>query len=211
MDGTLFDTEKLRLQLFKQASKTLRGFELSDEYLLACLGLNEDSAAQLAQQYYAQDIGFHEIRQYVHVLEQQYVAQNGVPLKAGVLELLQAFKAREIKIALATSNRRCTVKDYLQRSGLDQFFEVVVCGDEVQNGKPHPEIFLKVVQKLDVSAQHCFMFEDSENGLHSAYQAGGVTVLIPDIKPATAQMRSQADYIYASLADVLADLDCLMN
>ena len=48
-------------------------------------------------------------------------------------------------------------------------------------------------------------------GCISAYQAGGVTVLIPDIKPATAQMLSQADYIYASLADVLADLDCLMR
>lgn len=185
MDGTLFDTEILRLQLFKHASKALRGFELSDEYLLASLGLNEESSAQLARQYYAQDIGFDEIRQYVHVLEQHYVAQNGVPLKAGVLELLQAFKAREIKIGLATSNRRRAVEDYLQRSHLDHFFEVVVCGDEVKQGKSHPEIFQNVAQQLNCLPAECFMFEDSENGFKSAHEAGGMTVFIEDIKPPT--------------------------
>ncbi|RKG38850.1 HAD hydrolase-like protein, partial [Acinetobacter rongchengensis] len=85
MDGTMFDTERLRFQTLKQASKELIGVEFSDAYLMACLGLSATSALKLAQQEYAEDIPYTEIRKRADALELDAVRQFGVPIKKGLL------------------------------------------------------------------------------------------------------------------------------
>jgi beta-phosphoglucomutase-like phosphatase (HAD superfamily) len=67
-------------------------------------------------------------------------------------------------MAVATSSRRAIAEEYLINANVYKFFDLLVCGDEVEKGKPHPEIFLKAAQKLNLQPQQCLMFEDSENG-----------------------------------------------
>jgi len=77
----------------------------------------------------------------------------------------------------------------------------VVCGDEVQNGKPAPDIFLAAAKKLEVEPQDCLVFEDSDNGVKAAHKAGMTIILIPDLKQPSKEIAQMAYKVYSSLLE----------
>lgn len=207
MDGTMFDTERLRFQTLKQASQELIGVSFSDAYLMACLGLSATSAHQLAKQQYGEDIPYAQIRKRADELELESVRNFGVPIKKGLVQVLERLRKSGLRMAVATSSRRLIAEEYLINANVYKFFDVLVCGDEVQQGKPHPEIFLSAAEKLNLPSSECLMFEDSENGITSAYDAGGVTILLQDIKEPNSNMLAKTDYFFESMYDCLHQLD----
>lgn len=207
MDGTMFDTERLRFQTLQQASRELIGVEFSESYLIQCLGLSARSAEQLAKERYGQDVPYAEIRQRADVLELEHVRHHGVPIKKGLLQVLERLRKAGLKMAVATSSRRAIAEEYLINANVYKFFDVLVCGDEIRQGKPHPEIFISAAEKINLSPAQCLMFEDSENGLRSAYDAGGMTVLFKDIKIPNESMLAQAQYYYETVEDFLGELN----
>ena len=207
MDGTMLDTERLRFKTLKQASKELIEQEFSDDYLIKCLGLSAKTAEQLAKQYYGDDIPYSAIRKRADELELEYVRQYGVPIKKGLIQVLERLRKCGLRMAVATSSRRAIAEEYLINANIYKFFDLLVCGDEVEYGKPHPEIFIQAAQKLNLQPQQCFMFEDSENGICSASDAGGITVLFKDIKEPNDNMRSKARFYYAEMYEYLHELD----
>lgn len=207
MDGTMFDTERLRFQTLQQASRELIGVEFSESYLIQCLGLSARSAEQLAKERYGQDVPYAEIRQRADVLELEHVRHHGVPIKKGLLQVLERLRKAGLKMAVATSSRRAIAEEYLINANVYKFFDVLVCGDEIRQGKPHPEIFISAAEKINLSPAQCLMFEDSENGLRSAYDAGGMTVLFKDIKIPNESMLAQAQYYYETVEDFLTELN----
>ena len=158
MDGTMFDTERLRFQTLKQASQELIGQAFSDEYLMQCLGLSAKTAEQLAQQQYGLDIPYQEIRQRADQLELEMVRKEGVPIKKGLVQVLERLRKSGLRMAVATSSRRAIAEEYLINANVYKFFDVLVCGDEVEHGKPHPEIFEKAAEKLNLDTSQCLMF-----------------------------------------------------
>ena len=207
MDGTMFDTERLRFQTLKQASQELIGQAFSDEYLMQCLGLSAKTAEQLAQQQYGLDIPYQEIRQRADQLELETVRKEGVPIKKGLVQVLERLRKSGLRMAVATSSRRAIAEEYLINANVYKFFDVLVCGDEVEHGKPHPEIFEKAAEKLNLDTSQCLMFEDSENGITSAHAAGGMTILLKDIKAPNDNMLSKADFYFETMYECLEDLD----
>ncbi len=81
MDGTMFDTERLRFQTLKQASQELIGQEFSDDYLMQCLGLSAKTAEQLAQKIYGTEVPYQTIRKRADELELEFVRNQGYRLK----------------------------------------------------------------------------------------------------------------------------------
>jgi mannitol-1-phosphate/altronate dehydrogenase len=110
-------------------------------------------------------------------------------------------------MAVATSSRRAIAEEYLINANVYKFFDLLVCGDEVEQGKPHPEIFIKAAQRLNLQPQQCLMFEDSENGINSASEAGGITILLKDIKEPSDQMLAQTKFYYQDMNECLNALD----
>ena len=207
MDGTMFDTERLRFQTLKQASLELTSVEFSESYLMNCLGLSAQSAHRLAQAEYDENIPYADIRKRADELELEHVRQFGVPIKKGLVQVLERLRKSGLRMAVATSSRRAIAEEYLINANVYKFFDVLVCGDEVENGKPHPEIFIRAAAKLNLSPADCLMFEDSENGVTSAFDAGGITVLFKDIKSPNENMLSKAKYYYECMYDCLTELD----
>ena len=207
MDGTMFDTERLRFQTLKQASLALHGVEFSDAYLMACLGLSAASSEALAKQEYGEDIPYAEIRQRADALELESVRQYGVPIKKGLVQVLERLRKSGLRMAVATSSRRAIAEEYLINANVYKFFDVLVCGDEVKQGKPHPEIFITAAEKLNLDPAACLMFEDSANGLRSARQAQGLTILLKDIKAPNDEMMRNADFYYEDMYACFEDLD----
>ena len=102
MDGTMFDTERQRFQTLKQASQELIGQEFSDDYLMQCLGLSAKTAEQLAKKYYGDNISYPEIRQRADTLELELIRQNGVPVKKGLMQVLERLRKSGLRMVVAT-------------------------------------------------------------------------------------------------------------
>ncbi|MDA4941087.1 HAD-IA family hydrolase [Acinetobacter baumannii] len=207
MDGTMFDTERLRFQTLQQASQELIGQEFSHEYLMQCLGLSATTAEKLAQRLYGVDVPYKEIRKRADEMELEHIRKHGVPIKKGLVQVLERLRKSGLRMAVATSSRRAIAEEYLINANVYKFFDVITCGDEVVQGKPHPEIFLKAASQLHLDANQCLMFEDSENGLTSAHTSKGLTILLKDIKEPNDEMLEKAHFYYDQMYDFLTDLD----
>lgn len=171
MDGTMFDTERLRFKMLKLASLELYGSEISDDVLFDSLGLNIQTAEELSKKRYGDKYPYNEIRARADILERDEIRTNGVPVKDGLYNLLERLKKNNVYIALATSSRREIAEEYLISAQVYRYFDILVCGDEVINGKPNPEIFIKAVTELACNPSECIIFEDSQNGLIAASES----------------------------------------
>jgi HAD superfamily hydrolase (TIGR01509 family) len=210
MDGTMFDTERLRFETIRQASLELTGRPIEDRTLIGSLGLSATRAEALAKEHYGEDYPYREIRRRADELELQHVRTHGVPVKEGLVQVLERLRRSGLTMAVATSSRRSIAEEYLINANVLKYFDITVCGDEVQRGKPHPEIFLRAAGELSKPPERCLMVEDSENGLLSASEAGGLPILIQDIKPPRPQIAARAFQRYASMLEFLSDLaDCV--
>lgn len=212
MDGTMFDTERLRFTTLRQASAELFGETISDEILVASLGLSARKAEELAKSRYGEHYPYADIRRRADELELAHVRKHGVPVKEGLNEVLERLKKNGLLMAVATSSRRAIAEEYLINANVLKYFDITVCGDEVSRGKPHPEIFLTAASELNCQPENCLMFEDSENGLLSASGANGLPILVKDIKEPRPEIKARAFQAYDSMTEFLGDLvKCTAN
>lgn len=190
VDGTLADTEYGHLQAFNAAFKEHNlDWNWSEELyikLLAVTGGKErmnyyldkfhdgPREARFDDAFIAQ-LHRDKTRHYVELL-----ASGGLPLRPGVRRLLEEAKARGLRLAIATTTTPANVTALLENSlaadGCD-WFEVIGAGDVVKAKKPAADIYHYVLEKLNLSAAACLAFEDSENGLSAARDAGLQTVV----------------------------------
>lgn len=91
-------------------------------------------------------------------------------LEEGAIEVFTALKKRGLKIAVASSSKNANF--ILQKLKITQYFESICDGNEITHSKPHPEVFLKAAQKLDLPPSDCMVVEDSVAGIEAA-NAGG--------------------------------------
>ncbi|MGZ3366903.1 MAG: HAD family hydrolase, partial [Caulobacteraceae bacterium] len=116
------------------------------------------------------------------------VCEAGVRVKTGVIELLDLLDALNLPRAIATSSDRQIVTDRLGPAGLLQRFHAVVGNEDCTRGKPHPEPYLNAARAMGVDPAQCLALEDSYNGVRSAHAAGMMTVMVPDLLPATEEI-----------------------
>jgi HAD superfamily hydrolase (TIGR01509 family) len=106
--------------------------------------------------------------------------QQEIYWRPGARELLLLLRKKKIKTALVTMSMRRMAKQVADSIGFDAF-DVIVAGDDVRHGKPHPEAYLKAAELLGVKPEDCVAFEDSVTGLHSAEAANTKAVGIKNI------------------------------
>lgn len=129
------------------------------------------------------------------------------PILPGVMDLIHAAQAQGLKVAIGSSSPHSWVDSHTQRLNIYHHFDHIVCQDDVPPGrtKPHPDIYLKALEKLNVANTEAIVFEDSPNGVLASQRAGVFVVAVPN--PLTAKMNVQGDMTVSSLADVsLQDL-----
>ncbi len=125
-------------------------------------------------------------------------AQEVLP---GVIAYLRTARRLGLKIGLASSSSCQWVTGHLTRLGLRDYFDCIRAEDDVHTVKPDPELYLAVLQALEVRADEAIAFEDSPNGIRSAKQAGLYCVAVPN--PLTSQLSlAESDIQLSSLADM---------
>ena len=134
------------------------------------------------------------------------VKHQAIPVKEGVIELLEWLKANKTPMAVATSTQHDIAIKKLELAGLDGYFDVLATGCEVEHGKPHPEIYFLAAERLGIAPEVCLAFEDSNNGTHAAVAANMITYQIPDLVEPSAEVIKLGHQILPSMIDVLVDL-----
>jgi len=115
------------------------------------------------------------------------------PVLPGVVNLLAEAQQRGLKMAVASSSPHKWVDTHLQRLGLFDHFEHIICSDDVSCTKPSPELFLLALSKLNVRADQAVVFEDSPNGVKAANAAGIFVVAVPN--PITLKLSFSGEYL----------------
>ncbi len=120
----------------------------------------------------------------------------------GVIEVLDHVRAKGHKMGLASSSRMDNIQHVLDVCGLNDYFDVVVSGDQFHQSKPHPEIYQFTANQLNVSPYDCIVIEDSVYGIQAAKSAGMKVIAIRDLRFSTDT--SLADHVVDSLPEVLS-------
>ena len=105
-----------------------------------------------------------------------------VNVMPGAFELLDYLKARNFSLAVATTTPRNLTMERLKQTGLIDYFQVIVCGDEVKRRKPDPEIYTTVLKKMHCAAEDAIVFEDTGYGITAAYNAKIRPVMVPSLR-----------------------------
>ncbi|MBO0213473.1 HAD family phosphatase [Vibrio sp. Vb2880] len=205
MDGLLLDTERVCIEIFEQACQAVGVPFLRDLYL-SVIGRNAAGIEATLRAGYGPDLDYMQLHNEWRTRYNAVVKHQAIPVKQGVIELLEWLKAEHIPTAVATSTQRDVASIKLRLSGLDRYFDSVATGCEVNQGKPHPEIYLLAASRLDVAPAQCLAFEDSNNGVRSAVAAKMIAYQIPDLVMPSDDVVALGHRIRPTLSDVLEEL-----
>jgi len=197
MDGLLIDSEKVYWQVGHQMAREF-GKELSDLTLGKMMGRSPLKSVEI----YAQDLGLtqspHELLEMREARVKQ-VFEKGVDPMPGMFEVLDRFKPR-YSLAIATSAPMYLVDIILRVLDMRRYFTAIQTSDDVTNGKPDPEIYLKAMGRLGVPPADCVVLEDSSNGSLAGKRSGAYTIAVPS-QYTRNQDFSFVDYVATNLLD----------
>ena len=164
------------------------GFGKKNEIIIPTLGWGDDAVI------------VRELADRKEELYRELVAAEGVTVLPGARELLQALKSKKIPSAVGSSTPRENLDALFASTGLDLFFEAVVCGSDVIQGKPDPEVFLSASRKLGLPPWRCIVIEDAFAGIEAARRAGMKVVGVATTNPL--ELLHQCDLAVVSLEEV---------
>jgi HAD superfamily hydrolase (TIGR01509 family) len=204
MDGTLLDTEQVYLTSLIRALGAF-GYRNATTICHAMIGLPGPECEAMLREHYGENFPLADINTAYAAHRDDLLAQ-GLPLKPGAMDLLDALRDAGYPTALVTSSSRGTADRYLDLAGIRDRFDAILTRDDVARGKPHPDLYLLAAQRLGAPPQACVAVEDSSPGVTAAHAAGATTIMVPDILQPTDDIRAKCAAVLPDLHAVLAFL-----
>lgn len=202
LDGLLIDSEIITYHLYLDLLGAYGQSFTQEEYARTYSGKTAVGNMQDIVKTYQLPISVQEGLDDMAEREKLYL-EKGVALKPGARELLAYLKCNRYKILLASSSTRARAVGILEQNGIADYFDNMVFGVEIKNGKPHPDIFLKACEKSGEAPEACLVLEDSEAGIQAAHSAGIDVICIPDMKTPGEIFQAMAAEVLPSLHDVI--------
>ena len=201
LDGVLADSEpwwkEIDAKLLAEYGITYRG-----EYHQNVLGVSYRVAIEFYKEAFGLLVPTDEIMRRRGEIATEFFA-NRIGLFPNVKEMLEELRQMKLHLAVATSSVSTSARPFLDRHQLTRFFEIIVTGDEVQRGKPAPDIYQRAADKLQVSPDKCLVVEDALPGVAAARAAKMRIVAIPDRRFVDAAgYEKTADYVLDSLKEL---------
>lgn len=179
MDGVLIDSERQSNEGWLWAAGQL-GVDMPMWLIDSFKGAPAELCCKFFDDYYKGVIDYWEAKE----LRTQHVYKiretEGISVKKGVKDIFEYIRNNGLKCAVATSTRRESAEKTLHEIGVWDYLDAVVYGDEVERGKPEPDIFLRAAKAIGVNPSEAVVVEDSINGIKAGYAAGMRVVHIPD-------------------------------
>lgn len=205
MDGLIIDTEKW-LQKYYVKSAIELGYNMKPEYVLQIRSLPSEYAIPLLKNLVGDDYDHYAVRELRRKYMDEHIKKYGIEKKKGIDELLQFIKAKDLKCAVATATPPDKAREYLTKLNIYHYFDKAISASMVAHGKPQPDIYLEAAKELELPPESCIALEDSPNGILSAYRAGCVPVMVPDL---TQPDGDTAKIIYSKADDLSQVIDII--
>ncbi len=202
MDGVLFDTERICMESWVAVAEE-DGLPDMEKIFPLCIGGNANDSRRIVLDAYGQDFDYETFRKKASDRFWENIGENGLPMMAGVREILEWLKEEQWIVGLASSTKRSSVLDHLERAGIRDYFQAVVTGDMVEHSKPLPDIYLITCRHLGIEPCEAYAIEDSPNGIRSAYAAGMCPLMVPDMLQPDEEIRHLSYRIFQDLPGVL--------
>jgi HAD superfamily hydrolase (TIGR01509 family) len=201
LDGVLADSEpwwnEIDAKLLGEHGITYRG-----EYHRNVLGVSYRLAIEFYKKAFGLSVPTDEMMRRRGEIAADFFA-NQIDVFPSAKPVLQELRQMNLHLAVATSSVSASARPFLARRGLTAFFEVVVTGEEVEHGKPHPEIYLRAAEKLGIGADACLVIEDALSGIAAAKAAKMRVAAIPDTRFVDPHdSKKEADYLLSSLSEI---------
>lgn len=210
MDGLMIDSERVWLAQWPKAAEAF-GLPFRQELADRTRGTTLDEGARIAEEIY-QDMGpidGHALLSLLQKLAYESFWTEPVPAKPGLFELLNYLGGWHIPCAVASSSELSLIEHQIGNLGLAPAFQTLVSGRDpgIRHSKPEPDIFLEAARRLGCAPEHTLVLEDSYAGVKAGAKGGFITVMVPDLSPATDEMRHLASCICQDLGEVADLLD----
>lgn len=200
MDGILFDTERVGDQAWRQAAEEMQFAEI-DAAIEDCRGLNRADTRAFFEAHFPH-VNYPVFHKRNHEIMAELLA-DGMPIKTGAIELLQWLQDEKWRVALATSTGRESTMHHLESAQMPQYFDQIITGEQVQHGKPDPEIYAKACAAIGACPATTYAVEDSPNGIRSAAAAGLRVIMVPDLVPVSAEQMPFLTSVQPDLLEVM--------
>lgn len=199
LDGTLIDSRRQHWQAW-HATMADEGFALTEEQFAATFGQRNDRVLRTLLGPELPPGEITRISEAKEALYRELISSEGISLLPGAEDWLARLRATGWRQALASSAPRQNIAAILAALGLDGTFAAVVGSEDVQRGKPDPQVFLIAAEQLAVAPARCIVVEDAHAGIAAAQQGGMRTIAVR-----TTHNDVQADLVVDMLSDLPAD------
>lgn len=187
VDGVLFDSEVVIRRAWKKVGADM-GWPQVEQRYLDFIGQSRSDIAIRFREIFGPELDGVEFLKRCTDYTRQCMEEEGVPLKPGILDILDYLKEKGVPIALATSTNSARTARRMELTGLGGYFDAIVTGDMVVHSKPDPEIYRRACEALGVDPACAIAVEDAPNGIRSAFGAGLQVIMIPDLAPHTPEL-----------------------
>lgn len=201
-DGLILETEVPEFQSWQEIYRHY-GASLQLSTWLPFLGTGASSSPFDIYEHLETQIGYAVSREEIRARRRpSYLALvEAQPINPGVEAIIQEAQQLGVRLGVASSSSREWVVGHLTRLQLAKHFDCIVCGDEVAQSKPHPDVYCTALARLGVQAEQAIALEDSPNGVLAARRAGLFCIAVPN--PLTAAFPFEhANVQLASLAEL---------
>ena len=205
MDGLVLDTESTYFAAWQQAAKVM-GYSLSDAFCLSLSGLHTKEIELKLLACCGAEFNLDTFANLSGIFWREQVNVHGIKIKHGFTELVEFIVQQQIPYCLATNSSAVNAVECLEFAGIREIFSTIITRDDVEHGKPAPDIFLKAAELLQVPISRCLVLEDSYAGIEAASRAGAFSVLIPSTEPVDPMAIVLCDVMMIDLAHTLMAL-----
>ena len=198
LDGLMFNTEELYEEVGGEILRR-RGKVCTRELLDQMMGRPGRVALQIMIDFHGLDATVAQLQQETDEIFNELLPAQLQPMP-GLLALLERLEQAEIPKGIATSSRRTFLDKVLTQYDLASRFRFCLTSEDIENGKPHPEIYLAAAKLLAIPPREMLVLEDSQNGAASAVAAGAFVVAVPGEQSANHQFDG-VEFIATGLTD----------
>jgi len=181
MDGVLIDAKEWHYEALNRSLK-LFGYEISRyDHLTTYDGLPTSKKLEMLS---VQDDLPHKLHRFINEMKQQYTIELVRSLCRPRFKheyALSKLKASGYHLAVASNSIRNTVELMMENAGLTPYLNFMLSNEDVERPKPHPDIYVKAMQKLDLSPEECLIVEDNEHGIRAARASGAHVMVVGDV------------------------------
>ena len=198
MDGVIADTAPHHLHAWRETFAR-RGIDFAEADFMRGFGIRNDAIIKNVLGEQTTEAEIEAIAQEKEATFRGIIGHDIKPLP-GVLELIRALYEKGIRMAIASSTVIENIRLIIGSLGITKYFQSVITGHDVTEGKPHPQVFLLAAQKLGAKPKNCLVIEDAVAGIKAAKGAGMYCVAITSSHPR--EKLKEADLIVDTLEEV---------